>query len=206
MERAVDALRGLGARITEVSLKRARHAVPLQLLTSDSDIASMMLAKFLRTRWNEFDVGTRTRLAAGCLIPAAVYHRAMRARVLARREILETLEGCDALICPTNLNPPPRIDASREKIDTPEDMEKKVLLRRISTYPFSMANVPAIALPMGFTAGGLPLSLQIAAKPFAEETVFRVAHAFEQATPWHGRHPDLEYTLPGALEAQGAQP
>jgi len=53
------------------------------MLTSDSDIASMMLIKHLRTHWNDLDVGTRTRLAAGALIPAAVYHRAMRARVSA---------------------------------------------------------------------------------------------------------------------------
>jgi aspartyl-tRNA(Asn)/glutamyl-tRNA(Gln) amidotransferase subunit A len=63
-----------------------------------------------------------------------------------------------------------------------------------------MANIPAIAVPMGFTRAGLPLSLQIAAKPFDESTVFRVAHAYERATPWHKRHPDLERTLQLATE------
>ena len=77
-------------------------------------------------------------------------------------------------------------------------MEKKVILRRISTYPFSMANIPAMALPMGFTRNGLPLSLQVAAKPFDEETVFRVAHAYEKATAWHTRHPDLHRIDSGA--------
>jgi aspartyl-tRNA(Asn)/glutamyl-tRNA(Gln) amidotransferase subunit A len=195
METALDVLRQLGATVKEVSLKLARHSVPLQLLTSDSDIAAMMLKHWLRTRWDDFDVGTRTRLAAGCLIPAAVYHRAMRGRALVRREVLETLGGCDALLSPANLNPPGRIEAAREQVDTPEDMEKRVLLRRISTYPFSMANIPAIALPMGYTKNGLPVSLQVAAKPFDEGTVFRVAHAYERATPWHRRHPDLDRTL-----------
>lgn len=69
---------------------------------------------------------------------------------------------------------------------------EKALLRRISTFPFSMANIPALAIPMGFTANGLPLSLQIGARPFDESSMFRVAHAFERATPWHTRHPDLE--------------
>jgi aspartyl-tRNA(Asn)/glutamyl-tRNA(Gln) amidotransferase subunit A len=55
--------------------------------------------------------------------------------------------------------------------------------------------VPAIALPMGFSREGLPLSLQIAGRPFDEETVYAIAHAYEQATPWHTRHPDLERTL-----------
>jgi aspartyl-tRNA(Asn)/glutamyl-tRNA(Gln) amidotransferase subunit A len=195
MEAALVVLRGLGAEIREISLKRARHAVPLQLLTSDSDIAAMMLKRWLRERYAEFDVGTRTRLAAGCLIPAAVYHRAMRARVLVRNEILEALADCDALLCPTSLSPAGRIDAVRERVDTPDDMDRRVLLRRISAYPFSMANVPAIAVPMGFTKAGLPVSLQIAAKPFGESTVFCVAHAYERATPWHLRHPDLDRTL-----------
>lgn len=195
MEAALDVLRRLGAKVKEISLKLAKHAVPLQLLTSDSDIAAMMLQRWLRTRWNDFDVGTRTRLAAGCLVPAAVYHRAMRARVLVRREILDALAGCDALLCPAALNPAGRIDAAREQVDTPEDMDTRVLLRRISAYPFSMANIPAIALPMGFTRAGLPVSLQVAAKPFDESTVFHVAHAYERATPWHRRHPDLAGTL-----------
>ncbi len=202
LEAALDVLRGIGATVKEVSLKRAKHAVPLQLLTSDSDIAAMMLKRWLRERYDEFDVGTRTRLAAGCLIPAAVYHRAMRARVLVRNEVLDALAGCDALLCPASLTPPGRIEAVREKVETPDDMDSRVLLRRISAYPFSMANVPAIAVPMGYSRAGLPVSLQIAAKPFDEGTVFRVAHAYEQATPWHRRHPDLDRTLQQAAVAQ----
>ena len=201
METALEVMRGLGATVKEVSLKLAKHSVPLQLLTSDSDIASMMLKRWLRTRWDDFDVGTRTRLAAGCLVPGAVYHRAMRARVLVRREILDTLAGCDALLSPTALNPPGRIEAAREQVESQEDMDTRVLLRRISAYPFSMANVPAIALPMGCTKAGLPVSLQVAAKPFDESMVFRVAHAYERTTPWHRRHPDLERTVRQAAVA-----
>lgn len=198
MKEAIRAFESLGAVVREVSLTRAKYAVPLQLLTSDSDIAAMMLHKWLRTHWNDLDTGTRTRLAAGSLIPAAIYHRAMRGRALVRREILERLQGVDALICPTSLQPPGLIDAVRETVDSKEAMDKKVLLRRISTYPFSMANIPALALPMGFTGNGLPLSLQIAAKPFAEATVFSIAHAYEQLTSWHNRHPDLHALDTGA--------
>ena len=191
MKEAIRVFESLGATVREVSLARAKYAVPLQLLTSDSDIAAMMLRKWLRSHWHDLDVGTRTRLAAGCLIPAAIYHRAMRGRALVRREVLDVMEGVDALICPTNLQPPGLIDAVKETVDSEEAMEKKVLLRRISTYPFSMANIPALALPMGFTKSGLPLSLQVAAKPFAEATVFSIAHAYEQSMAWHTHHPDL---------------
>jgi aspartyl-tRNA(Asn)/glutamyl-tRNA(Gln) amidotransferase subunit A len=197
MDEAIRVLEALGATVREVSLPRARYAVPLQLLTSDSDIAAMMLKQY-GARWRELDVGTRTRLAAGCLVPAAIYHRAMRARAVVRREVLDALGTVDALLCPMSLSPPGRIDATKENVDSAEAMQQKVLLRRISAYPFSIANVPAIAVPAGFTKTGLPLSLQIAAKPFDEATVFRVAHAFECSTPWHARHPDLTTLAPSA--------
>jgi aspartyl-tRNA(Asn)/glutamyl-tRNA(Gln) amidotransferase subunit A len=195
---AIDVLKSLGARIEDVSLARARYAVPLQMLTSDSDIASMMLTKYMRTHYADLDVGTRTRLAAGALIPSAVYHRAMRARALVRREVLDLMRDYDALISPTNLNPPGRIEATIEKVENAEDMARRVLLRRISTYPFSMANTPALSVPCGYTQDGLPMAMQIAAKPFDESMVFRVGHAYERATDWHRRHPDLDTTLGSA--------
>ena len=98
------------------------------------------------------------------------------------------------MICPTNLKPPGLIDDTREVVKSKEDVEQRIILRRISTHPFSMANVPALALPMGFTEAGLPLSLQIAARPFCEDTVYRIGHAYEAATPWHTQHPDLDRT------------
>jgi hypothetical protein len=65
-------------------------------------------------------------------------------------------------------------------------------LRRLCTYPFAVANTPAISVPSGFSQDGLPIALQIAGRPFDESTVLRIAHAYEQAHPWHGQHPDVE--------------
>jgi Asp-tRNA(Asn)/Glu-tRNA(Gln) amidotransferase A subunit family amidase len=60
------------------------------------------------------------------------------------------------------------------------------------TQPFSISGVPALAIPCGFTrAEGLPLSLQIAAGPMQDGLVLRIAHAYQQATDWHRRHPEL---------------
>jgi aspartyl-tRNA(Asn)/glutamyl-tRNA(Gln) amidotransferase subunit A len=70
------------------------------------------------------------------------------------------------------------------------------------TYPFSVANVPAISVPSGFTKDDVPMSIQIAAKPFDEAMMFRVANAYEQATDWHARHPDLDKTVGPALAGE----
>lgn len=196
MEESVRVLQSLGARVEEMSLSLAKYAVPLQMMTTDADVASVFLKKWLRTDWDRFDEGTRSRLATACLIPAPIYNRAMRARVLVRQEMLDALKKYDALITATHLQPAPSIAKSRETVGAETDMMERVLRRRISTWPFSGANVPAIALPNGFTDDPLPLpvSLQIASRPFAEETVLKIAHAYEQATEWHKRHPDLAFT------------
>ncbi len=193
MERALGVLRSLGATVGEISLPWAKHAIPLAMLTSDADVASMYLP-LLRSRWSEFDAGTRSRMATAAMVPAAVYSRAMRARAVVRNQILAAFERYDALLCPTSLKPPGLIDEAREVVRSAQDMAQRIILRRISTHPFGVANVPTLAVPAGFTNAGLPLSLQIAGRPFAEATIYRVGHAYERATPWHTRHPVLEET------------
>lgn len=194
-EKALAVLRELGAEITEVSLPWTRHAVSLNGLSSDVDVASMYLP-LLKTRWNDFDVGTRTRFAAALLVPASIYSRAMRGRAVVRRQILEALRDNDALLCPTGLTPPGIIENNHEHTIARPDSAQDLGLRA-GTHPFAIANTPALALPMGFTQDGLPLSLQIAGRPFAEATVLRIGYAYEQATTWHTRHPDLDRTLSG---------
>jgi aspartyl-tRNA(Asn)/glutamyl-tRNA(Gln) amidotransferase subunit A len=202
-ERSLDVLRSLGAEIGEVSLPWARHAIPLQMLTSDADSASMYL-EALKTQWDVFDVGTRTRMATAMLVPAPVYSRAMRARALVRGQVLAALKEWDALICPTHHKPPGLIDDTREKVESKADVAERLILRRIGTHTFGASNVPTLALPMGFSREeAMPLSLQIAGRPFNEETVYRIGHAYEQATVWHTRHPDLDRTLARFTGAAG---
>ena len=200
LAKALDVLRGLGAIVEETSLPRAKYAVPLQLLTSDPDVAAVFVPKWLKTHWDEFDVGTRTRIAAAALVPATVYARAMRGRALVRNEVLGAFDKYDALVTLMNFVPPLKLEASVEKIDSNEDVATRMFKsRRMCTYPFSIANVPALSVPSGFTEDGVPMAIQIAAKPFGETMVYRVAHAYEQATEWHTRHPDLEKTVGPAL-------
>jgi aspartyl-tRNA(Asn)/glutamyl-tRNA(Gln) amidotransferase subunit A len=140
-------------------------------------------------------------MATAAMVPAAVYSRAMRARAVVRNQILAAFERYDALLSPTSLKPAGLIDDARETVKSREDMAQRIFLRRISTHPFSVANVPTLAVPAGFTDSGLPLSLQVAGKPFAEATIYRIGHAYERATSWHTRHPDLEVTTHAAQPA-----
>ncbi|MEY3551676.1 MAG: hypothetical protein RL735_24 [Pseudomonadota bacterium] len=194
-EAALDVLRQRGAVIEEISLPLVKWAVPLQMLTTDADVASWFLANYLRDRYDRFDEGTRSRLVTSCLIPAATYSRAMRARTVVRAQVLEAMRKYDALLTPTNLTPPRLIEEAQENVSDSGDVLPKLIKRRIAHYPFSLSNVPALSVPCGFSKAGLPLALQIASRPFGEPTAFKVAHAYEQATEWHKRHPDLEKTL-----------
>ena len=203
---ALGVLKSLGATVEEVSLPRAKYAVPLQFLTSDPDVAAVFVRKWLRQHWDKFDVGTRTRIAAAALVPATIHARAMRARVLVRNEILSAFSRFDALIALMNFVPPLKLEDSVEKIGSKEDVAARMFKsRRMCTYPFSVANVPAMSVPSGFTAENVPMSIQVAAKPFDEATMYRVAHAYEQATEWHRRHPDLDKTLAGAGQARAGK-
>ena len=200
LSKALEVLMSLGATVEEISLPKAKYAVPLQFLTSDCDVAAIFVRKWLKKHWSKFDVGTRTRIAAAALVPAIVYARAMRGRALVRNEVLAALSKYDALVALMNFVPPLKLEDSIEKIDSTEDVATRMFKsRRICTYPFSIANVPALSVPSGFTTEGVPLSIQIAANPFGESIMYRVAHAYEQATEWHRRHPDLEKSVGPAL-------
>ena len=192
---ALDMLRDLGAEIEEISLPLALYAVPLQLLSADADVAAWFVEKYMRERYDRFDVGTRTRLAASALIPATVYNRAMRARVIVREQVLAATRNADALICPTMIRPTKPIDQEREEISSCDDAVVRLMERRIGVYPFSLANVPAISVPMGFCSAGMPLALQFAARPFAEASLLSIAHAYEQAAGWFRQLPQLDATL-----------
>lgn len=202
IEEALRVLADCGAVVEKVTLPLSEYATVFQSVTSDVDTAAVMLRKWLKTHWHDFDTGTRTRFAASCLIPAVVYERGMRGRAVVRQEILNAFERYDVLITPTSLKPPPRLDEERNRISG-EHSPRRDVLRRLTSFPFSVASTPAIAIPMGFSSAGLPLSMQIAGKPFDEETVLRVAHAYERATHWHERHPDLDSTV-GRFQRAGA--
>ena len=137
----------------------------------------------------KYQPATRRRLSApteagvqgrsSAEMKASVYLQARRQLDLMRREIPKLFTDVDLLITPTVPNPP---------IPITQDPDPTTVSIR-NTSPFDVLGLPALSLPCGFTAAGLPVGLQIVGAPFAESTVLTLAHAYEQATQWHRRKP-----------------
>src|SRR5271166_1656125 len=182
MSAAVEVLRGLGAIVEPVQLSSLRDYTDCKTTISIAELYAIH-EKDLKTRPQDFGRILRNRVLPGALIRAEDYVQALRWRTVLAREQAMALKQFDALLTAGALGVADPAD--------PNQPDRLVSVPSI-TMPFSVGGLPAIAIPCGFSrAEGLPLSLQIAAAPMAEPTVLRIAHAYQQATDWHRRHPDL---------------
>ncbi len=183
---ALDVLRALGAQVVPVSLPLLRHAGAIYIAVGDTEGAGAADA-LLRSKGDLLDAASRTRLQAAALVPFGVYNKAMKARVLLRRQVLAALSRVDALVCPTSPFPPPAHTALTAPFSGAGDVRSRFFFRRGYTGTWALTALPAISVPCGFTGAELPVGLQIAAAPFNEAALLAIAHAYEQATPWHRR-------------------
>ena len=186
IEASLDIFRELGAEVREVSIPLTELAGAIFIGIADTEGAGAR-DEILRNQPGDLDQATRTRLQAAAVVPAKVYNRAAKARVLLRRQIMEVLNDVDILVSPTVPYPAPKHTDLTARFENAEDVRARFFFRRAYTGCYSLAALPAISIPGGFTADGLPIGLQLGAAPFAEETLFRAAHAYEQATIWHTR-------------------
>ena len=124
----------------------------------------------------------RRRLRLGALVTGEEYLLAQRGRNLLRRDLLRALARVDAIVTPTTMKPPRTFAEMNRDPDSPGSGLNRV---------FNLAGVPAISVPAGFSPGGLPIGVQFAGRPYAEAALYRLAHAYEQANPWHTMHPVL---------------
>ena len=188
---AAEVLRELGAQVREVSLPLARHSGTIVRTITHTERVSLH-PDWLRERPQDYHPNTRVAFMTGNLIPGQVYYKAQKLRALVRQQVLAALSEVDVLIQPTSSGPAARMDLNAG-VRTREQA-RKALLEGSFRGPYSLAGTPALSIRCGFTApgpGGLPLALQIAGRPFDEATVLRVAHAYEQNTPWHTRRPPI---------------
>jgi aspartyl-tRNA(Asn)/glutamyl-tRNA(Gln) amidotransferase subunit A len=203
---AIAKLEQLGASVDrEVSLPNTKYALPVYYIIAPSE-AMANLARYdgvkygyshegnnmwdamEKTRGFGFGSEVKRRIILGTYALSAGYYdayyvKAQKVRTLIRREFDEVFKRYDALITPTSPTVSFKVGA---KTGDPLQM----YLSDICTLPVNIAGTPGLSIPAGFS-GGLPVGMQILGKPFSEETLFRVAYAYEQATDWHKQKPKL---------------
>ena len=189
---SLEVFRGLGAEVREVSIPLAELAGAIFVGIADTEGAGAR-DEVLRRRSGELDPASRTRLLSASLLPFKVYNRAAKARVLLRRQFMAALGEVDVLVSATSPYPAPLHRALTARFESAEDVRARFFFRRAYTGCYSLTALPAISVPGGFTGEGLPIGLQLGARPFGEETLFRAAYGYERATDWHTR------VAPGAL-------
>ncbi len=189
VEKAIAALGELGAMAEEVSIPliTASAAISAALIMVD---AAVVHRKGIEEYLDQYDHNNQIRLLCGSILPAQAHQKATRLREVMRRQILDALERVDVLVMPTSSIPASPIPA-QSGMGTKQEVLRGFAGRRSFTNPFNLANVPALSVNCGFTSQDLPVGLQVIGKPFQEELLFRVAHAYEQATDWHTRRPPI---------------
>ncbi len=185
-EEALGILRSLGMEIVPVRFPRPVEAGAAQTAIIMAEAASVH-ERWLRDRPGEYGADTRARLQRGQFLSATQYLRAQRARALVREEVADLFRSCAALVCPTTPSVAAPIHEDAVVIRGVRVNVRDTMTRM--TRLWNLTGLPAISVPCGFGAGGLPVGLQVVGSAMDEATVLAVAHAFEQATPWHTRRP-----------------
>ncbi|MCI2415904.1 amidase [Saccharopolyspora sp. K220] len=178
---AVEVLKGAGAEVDEIVVPHAKQAKDANHITLIAE-AYAYHRDNLVNRWTDYGRYTRRTLVRGAFLNAGDYPQAQRFRSFFRRAVAELLREYDVLITPSSPSPAPRID---------EMSPEKQLFSANFTGPWNLIGLPAAALPCGFSGAGLPLSMQIIGKPFAEGEVLKVADAYQRLTDWHRKVPEV---------------
>ena len=177
-------LEELGAEVEEVSMPVTAHCGTMGTVLINTESAEVY-RDWTRERLRDFNRSNRTVLLSGSIMPAQAYYKVQKLREMLRREVLGALEEHDVLILPTARRCAPPVN--EDPVLTSKETVRQVAL--VMTRPFNLAGTPAISINCGFNSQGLPIGLQIGGRPFDEATVLKVAHAYEQHTPWHTMRP-----------------
>ena len=202
---AIKLLEKLGAKYEEISLPHTEYALSVYYIIAPAEASSNLarfdgvqyglrskgplLEMYKETRKAGFGNEAKRRIILGTYVLSSGYYdayylKAQKVRTSIKEDFDEAFKNFDCIITPTSPTPAFKLG---EKLDDPLSM----YLSDIFTIPANLSGIPGISVPCGFTKSGLPLGLQILAKPFAEETIFRVAYTFEQNTDFHLKKPKI---------------
>jgi aspartyl-tRNA(Asn)/glutamyl-tRNA(Gln) amidotransferase subunit A len=184
---ALEIFRAQGAEIRDVTVSPMMdyNAPGWVILTAE---AYAVHEPWLKERFNDYGELLRDRLAFGALLRASDYVQAVRRRRVLCEEMRDAMADLDILITASAPAEAPNIN----------EVPKWGMFEKPSfTMAFNVTGLPALSVCSGYGDGGLPVSIQIIGKPFAEATVFRAGHAYEQATDWRSKRPAMSTALAG---------
>jgi aspartyl-tRNA(Asn)/glutamyl-tRNA(Gln) amidotransferase subunit A len=205
VRQAIEVLKGLGARIERVSLPTTQHSLAAYYVILPAE-ASSNLARYdgvryglrvagrdfiemqSRTRAAGFGAEVKRRIMLGTYALSAGYYdayygKAQSVRTLVRREFAAAFARVDLIVAPTT----PNVAFKHGEKEDPLSM----YLNDVFTIPGNLSGIPGVSVPCGFNSSGLPIGLQVLGRPLDEARVLRAAYAYEQATTWRSRRPDL---------------
>jgi aspartyl-tRNA(Asn)/glutamyl-tRNA(Gln) amidotransferase subunit A len=204
---AVKTLEGLGAKVTDVSLPHTSFAIATYYILATSEASSNLarydgvkygyrtasskdlLDMYMKTRSEGFGPEVKRRIMLGTYALSAGYYDAyykkgQQVRTLIKRDFDETFRSVDVIATPVS---PTAAFKIGEKSSDPLQM----YLSDIFTISVNLAGIPGVSIPCGFTKSNLPIGLQLLGRHFNEEAILHAAFAFEQATEWHKKRPQL---------------
>ena len=194
---AIATLIALGAKPVAVEIPSAPLSVPAGWMVSMSEAATYHEARLQNSR-ELFDPLVRERLEAARFYSATDYLKSQQVRTILKREVQDAFRNCDVMVMPTVTRIGKRIqspeNAGTDVVEGAGEALKFAILAAVKTTIIgTMTGIPAITVPCGFatTPARLPIGVQFYARPFDEETLLRVAHAYESATQWHKQRPGI---------------
>jgi len=206
---SIRILEGLGAKCIEVSLPHTDYGVAAYYIIAPAEASSnlarydgvkyghrdktgkTLMDMYQSSRSQGFGAEVKRRIMLGTYVLSAGYYdayykKALQVRTLIRQDFLEVFKRCQGLVTPVA---PTAAFPLGEKVDDPLQM----YLSDVFTLPASLAGIPGISVPCGFSGEGLPIGLQIMAPHFEEGLALRVAYNLEQHTDFHRRRPPLTF-------------
>jgi aspartyl-tRNA(Asn)/glutamyl-tRNA(Gln) amidotransferase subunit A len=182
-EAAVEVLETLGARVVDVVLPLYKEVSGAAFLIQSCEGMAYHLPD-LRSRWADYFAASRQILGVGALFSGADYVQAQRVRRVAQRELAALFTGVDLIVMPG-------ASQGATSLARMEQEGAASLIGVLHTAYWNAVGNPALVVPMGFNADGLPLSLQLGARPFEEALLVQAGDAYQQATDWHLSVPPL---------------
>jgi aspartyl-tRNA(Asn)/glutamyl-tRNA(Gln) amidotransferase subunit A len=206
VNKAIEQLKALGAKVLEVSCPRFRYGLPAYYIIAPSEASAnlarydavkygirengdTLLSMYTKTRATGFGAEVKRRIMIGTYTLSAGYYdayylKAQKVRTLIKQDFEKAFEQVDVLVSPTS---PTTAFKAGEKTADPLSM----YLSDLMTIPVNLAGLPGMSVPCGFDAQGLPIGMQLIGNVLREDLLFQVAHAYERSTDWHTRKPPL---------------